>query len=98
MKYILRATSCEDAYLTISNLDSAFLPAIPTEATQELCDIINGHQKVKRQVIELNTIEDIEKLQQWAKNNYEDYTGLIFLPKDKYTDYPVIEIYDDWRE
>lgn len=89
MKYILETTK---------HVDPQFIPCVPKGAKQEFCSTNWRKEKQKKWVIELNTIEDVERLQQWAQENYEDYTGLIFLPKKKYNDYPVIEIYNDWRE
>ena len=89
MKYIL---------VTSSHDEPMFIPAVPMNAKQEVCSENWKGEKLKRWVIELNTIEDVENLQKFVQENYEDCTGLIFLPKNNYDDYPVIEIYDNYRE
>lgn len=89
MKYILT---------TVYHDDPRFIPAVPMNAEQEVCSKNWQGEKEKRWVIELKTIKDVEDLQKWAQENYEDCTGLIFLPKNTFDEYPRIEIYDDYRE
>ena len=89
MKYILT---------TVSHEDPKFIPTVPMNAKQEVCSENWKREKFKRWVVELKTIKDVEDLQKWAQENYEDCIGLIFLPKRTFDKYPRIEIYDDYRE
>ena len=89
MKYILE---------TSKHVEPRFITCVPINAKQEFCSTNWKGEKSKRWVIELKTIKDVEDLQKWAQENYEDCTGLIFLPKKTFDKYPRIEIYDDYRE
>ena len=89
MKYILETTQ---------HVEPILIPTVPINAKQEVCSENWKGEKSKRWVIDLKTIKDVEDLQRWVQENYEDCTGLIFLPKRTFDKYPRIEIYDDLRE
>lgn len=89
MKYILETTRYSAPF---------DISCVPMGAKQEVCSGNWKGERVRRWVINLETIQEVEDLQKWAQENYEDCTGLIFLPKGTYDDYPRIEIYDNYRE
>lgn len=99
MKYILEVTS--RWAIGEESLDPRF---VPDGAKQENVNVYCFGKVVRKipcWVIELNTLEELERLAKWGQSIYgsiDSNNGQLVLIYDSITEYPIIEFYNDYRE